>query len=177
VIKSKAAILLRLQTERRRLERNVSLLSPEDMLKSGVVGEWSVKDILAHLADWEAHTLVWVEAARGGDPVASPDDGLTWHQFDVFNQRVYERHRDQPLEAVIEYFGNTHRQFMALVEAMPEEELLTHGRYAFLGRDTIYKWLGDYAAHDLWGKAAIRKWLKTQRDPGATNTPLEKRPD
>jgi hypothetical protein len=177
VIKSKAAIVQRLQTERRRLERNVSQLSPEDMLRPGAVGEWSVKDILAHLADWEAHMLVWVEAARGGDPVASPDPGLTWQQLDVFNQRVYERHRDQPLEAVTQYFRDTHRQFMTLVEAMPEEEMLTPSRYAFLGRDAIYKWLGAYAAHDLWGKAAIRKWLKTQRDAGATNTPLEKGPD
>ncbi len=157
--KSKAGILHQLQTERRRLERNVSQLDPQDMLKPGVVGEWSVKDVLAHLADWEAHMLVWVEAARGGDPVASPDPGLTWQQLDVFNQRVYERHRDQTLEAVIEYFHDTHRQFMALVEAMPEEEMLTPGRYAFLGQDTIYKWLGAYAAHDVWGKAAIRKWL------------------
>ena len=177
MIKTKAAILQRLQTERRRLERNVSQLVPEDMLKPGVVGEWSTKDVLAHLADWEAHMLVWVEAARGGDPVASPDPGLTWQQLDVFNQRVYERHRDEPLEAVIEYFHDTHRQFMALVEAMSEEEMLTPSRYPFLGRDTIYKWLGAYAAHDVWGKAAIRKWLKAQRDAVASNTPLPKEPD
>ena len=177
MVKSKAAILERLQTERRRLERNISQLGPEDMLRPGVVGEWSIKDILAHLADWEAHVLVWVEAARGGDPVASPDPGLTWQQFDVFNQRVYERHRDQPLEAVKEYFHDTHLQFMALVEAMPEDEMLTPGRYPFLGRDTICKWLGSYAAHDVWGKAAIRKWLKAQRDAGATRMPLQEGPD
>ncbi len=177
MIKTKAAILERLQTERRRLERNVSQLGPEDLLKPGVVGEWSVKDVLAHLADWEAHMLVWVEAARGGDLVASPDPGLTWKQLDAFNQRVYGRHRDQPPEAVIEYFHETHRQFMALVEAMPEEEMLTPGRYPFLGRDTIYKWLGAYAAHDVWAKAAIRKWQKTQREAGATDMPLPQGPD
>jgi hypothetical protein len=162
-VKNKTTIVKRLQTERQRLEANFTSLGPEDMLKPGVVGEWSIKDVLAHLADWEAHMLVWVEAARGGgDSVASPNPGLTWHQFDVFNQRIFERHRDQPLEAVLEYFRNTHRQFMALVEAMPEEELLTGGRYAFLNKDTVYKWLNAYAAHDLWGKNAIRKWLKTR---------------
>jgi hypothetical protein len=95
----------------------------------------------------------------------------------VFNQRVFERHRSRPLVAVLEYFRDTHRQFMAMVEAMPEAELLTPGRYPFLGRDTIYKWLGAYAAHDLWGKTAIRKWLKTQQNAGTTDTSLKKGPD
>ncbi len=52
---------------------------------------------------------------------------------------------------------------MAMVEGMPDDELLTRGRYAFLGQDTIYKWLGAYANHDLWGKTALRKWLKARR--------------
>jgi hypothetical protein len=161
MLKNKAAILKRVQTERQRLEQNISGLSPDEMLQPGVVGQWSIKDVLAHLADWEAHMLVWVKAARGGDPVASPEPGLTWHEFKLFNERVYERHRNQPLKAVLKYFRDTHRKFVALVEAMPNEELLTPGRHAFLGKSTIYKWVGLYAAHDRWGKTAIRKWLKT----------------
>jgi len=160
--KSKAAIVKRLETERRRLEWNVARLDQAEMLRPGVVGEWSVKDVLAHLADWEAHMIVWVGGARSGDRVASPDPGLTWDQWDVFNQRVFERHRDKPLDEVLEYFRETHRQFMAMVDAMPEDEMLKPGKYSFLGKDTIYQWLGQYAGHDAWGKAAIRKWLKAR---------------
>ncbi len=159
--RNKTTALQRLETERQRLEQNISGLSPAEMLRPGVVGQWSVKDVLAHLADWEAHMLVWVKAARSGDPVASPDPGLTWRQWDVFNQRVYERHRNQPLKTVLRYFRATHRKFVAMVEAMPDDELLTRGRYAFLGKGTIYTWVSQYAAHDRWGKTAIRKWLKT----------------
>ena len=39
--------------ERRRLEKNLSKLSGTDMLQQGVVGEWSIKDILAHIVAWE----------------------------------------------------------------------------------------------------------------------------
>jgi len=158
----KDTIVKRLETERQRLEASIATLCRDDMLRPGVVNAWSVKDVLAHLADWEAHMLAWVKAARNGDPVASPEPGLTWNQWDVFNQRVYERHRNQPLAAVLRYFRNTHRRFMAMVEAMPGEEMLTRGRYDFLGKDTIYKWLGAYANHDRWGKTAIRKWLKSR---------------
>ena len=157
--KSKAQIIARLQTERKRLEQNLSGVSQEDRLQPGVVNAWSVKDVLAHLADWEAHMLVWMETARRGEPVAEIEPGLNWTQFQEFNQRIYDRHRDQALEEVLAYFHNTHRQFMAMVEAMPDDEMLTPGRYAFTGKDSIYGWLKAYANHDLWGKKHIRKWM------------------
>jgi hypothetical protein len=161
--KSKAQILKRLETERRRLEKNLAGLSPDAMLQLGVVGEWSVKDVLAHLADWEARMPVWIEAARRGGPVETPEPGLTWKQLDIVNRRIYEAHRDQPLEEVLDYFRSTHRRFMDMVEAMPEDEMLAPGRYAFTGKGTVYGWLSGFAAHDLWGKTKILKWMKAQR--------------
>lgn len=128
----------------------------------GVVGEWSIKDVLAHLADWEAYMPVWIETARRGDPVETPEPGLTWKQLDVLNQRIYEAHRDQPLDDVLAYFNTTHRQLMALVEAMPEEEILTRSRYPFTGKGAVYSWLSAFASHDRWAKTHIRKWLKTR---------------
>jgi hypothetical protein len=158
--KSKDQIIKRLQTERKRLEQNLSQLSREDFVQPAVVGEWSIKDILAHLADWEAHMSFWLEAARAGDPVAEIEPGLSWKAFSDFNQRIYARHRDQTLEEVQAYFHDMHKQFMEMVDTMPEDEMLTPGRYAFIGKGTIYNWLSAYAAHDLWGKTHIRKWMK-----------------
>jgi len=161
--KSKAQIIKRLGTERKRLEKCLSALSSQDMLLSSVVGEWSVKDVLAHLADWEAHMLIWVEAARSGDQVKSPDPGLTWRQLDIFDERIYAVHRNQPLDNVLEYFHTTHNQFMVMVEAMPDEEMLTRGFYAFTGKAAVYNWLVSYARHDLWGKTEILKGLKSRK--------------
>jgi hypothetical protein len=163
--KSKAIILKRLQAERARLEQTLSSLSQEQMLGPVVVGEWTVKDVLAHLADWEAHMLTWVTAARSGDPVEHPDPGLTWKQLNIFNQRIYEAHRDQPLEKVFEYFRSIHEQFMMMVEGMPDHEILTSGVYPFLGKGSIYGWLDQYADHDRWGNIHIRKMAKTRHQP------------
>lgn len=160
--KSKSLMIERLQDERHRLERNLDGLSPAEMVQPGVVGEWSVKDVLAHLADWEAHMPVWMEAARRGDPVAEIEPGLNWKQFDEFNQRIYERHRDQSLEDVLDCFHSTHKQFMKMVEAMPEDEMLARGRYKFIGRGAVYNWLGSYANHNRWAKTKIREWGKSK---------------
>jgi len=47
--RSKAEFLNSIQVERRRLERNFGNLTEIDMTRPGVVGKWSVKDVLAHL--------------------------------------------------------------------------------------------------------------------------------
>jgi hypothetical protein len=160
--KTKAQVLKRLQTERSRLEQNLARLTQEEMLQPGVVGEWSVKDVLAHLGDWIARMSVWVEAARRGETVYCPDPDFTWKQIDRLNQHIYEAHRDQPLNEVLAYFRATFNQFISMVEAMPEEEMFERGRFAFVGNRPLYDWIGLYAAHDLWGKRKIRVWLKTR---------------
>lgn len=156
---SKAEILKRLHTQRKRLEQTLARLSPEEMLRAGVVDKSSVKDVLAHLADWEARMPLWVNAARAGDPVASPDPGLTWEQLDLLNERIYQAHCNQSLAEVLGYFRTAHEQFMLLVLEMPEDEMLTRSRYDFTGKDAIYDWLESYAKHDEWGKQKIREWM------------------
>ena len=160
--KTKALVIEKLTTDRKRLEQNLSRLTPEEMVLPGVVGSWSVKDVLAHLADWEAHMPAWVQAARTGDPVAQIEEGLKWGEFDAFNQRIYARHRDQTLEEVLAYFHQVHQKFMEMVAAMPDEELLQRGRYGFIGNRAVYDWLSQYAGHDRWAKTKIRKWMKTR---------------
>lgn len=164
--KSKSKILERLATERQRLEKNLACLSRDDMLQSGVVGESSIKDVLAHLADWEERMPIWIEASRRGDPVACPEPGLSWKQLDLLNERIFLAHRDQPLGAVLKYFHHAHEEFMEMVETMPEKEMLDPGRHQFIGDSTVYNWLNGYAAHDLWGKAKIRLWMKAHNKLG-----------
>ena len=158
--KTKTRIVQQLITERKRLESNVATLTPAQMVQPGVVSEWSIKDVLAHLADWEAHMPMWVVAARQGDPVAEIEPGLNWTEFNEFNQRIYERHKEQSLEEVMAYFHDIHLLFMEMVAAMPEEEMLERKRYLFLDKGAIYDWLSAYAGHDRWAKTHIRKWLK-----------------
>lgn len=160
--KNKATVIERLHTERRRLEANLARLSREEILQPNTMGEWSFKDVLAHMAHWEAFLPDWIAASRRGERVETPAPGLTWKDLGVLNQLIYEAHRDQSLEDVLEYFRATHTRFMALVESLTDDEILTPGYYAFTGGGSLYDWLNAYAAHDLWGKSKIRQWLKAQ---------------
>lgn len=162
LIKDRSHVIQRLNTERRRLEQNLSRLSSEDMLQPGVVKAWSVKDVLAHLCDWEARLPLWLEAARKGEPDNCPDPDFTWRQIDQLNQRIYLDHRDEPLASILQAFRETHRQFMQVVESMTDEEMLTPSFYAFTEKASLLDWLNGFANHDLWGKKKIRQWLRSQ---------------
>ncbi len=169
--RSKAAILERLAAERRTLEQLLGTIPPAEMLERGVVGEWSAKDVLAHLADWEAHMLVWLAAARRGEAVRGPEPGLGWRQLKEFNRRVYEAHRDEPLDAVLATFRETHLRFMEMVAAMPEEEMLARGRYVLTAGDALFDWLVQYAQHDAWGTKRIGDWARARERAGAAPAP------
>ena len=160
--KNKSRIIEQLHAERRRLEQNLSRLAPADMLLPGVVGEWSVKDVLSHLADWEEHFPGWLAASQRGDKDIPPDPGLTWSQLDILNQRIYEKHRDRSLEDVLTYFNSVHQHFMSLVETLTDDEILTPGYYSLTGKAPLYSWLAAYASHDRWAKTHIRKWFKSR---------------
>lgn len=160
--KSRDKVIERLHTERRRLESNLARLSREDILRPNTMGEWSFKDVLAHLAHWEAFFPDWIAASRRGEEVETPAPGLTWKDLHILNQRIYEEHCDQALDDVLEYFRSTHTQFMALAESLTDEEVLTPDYYAFTG-GLLYDWLNAYAAHDLWGKKKIREWMRAQQ--------------
>ncbi len=162
---SKAQAIEILETERRRLEQNLAKLSQADMLQPGVVGEWSVKDVLAHLASWEQLFLDWYAADQRGETPHPPAPDLTWKQLDILNERIFKKHHNRPLSKILAEFRKTHEQFMATVQAIPKKDITTKGRFAWIGKAAMYSWLTAFASHDQWAKTKVRKWIKTRQQP------------
>ena len=158
--RSKRGVVARLEQERQLLEETIGSIGPGAMLESGVVGQWSVKDVLAHLADWEEHMPAWLDAARRGEPVRGPEPDLSWRGIKEFNRRIHDAHRHQRLDEILDYFETAHARFMEMVAAMPEEEMLARARYPLTGRQALYDWLVQYAEHDAWGTRRIQEWLE-----------------
>src|SRR5450756_3174316 len=44
------------------LERQFASFTPEEMVRPGVIGTWSIKDTLAHLLEWQKMLMDWYEA-------------------------------------------------------------------------------------------------------------------
>lgn len=162
--KSKAELLKDIQVERRRLENTIAALPKEDMTRSGVVGEWSVKDILAHLAAWEQLFLSWYESGlHGRIPDESPV-GMSIRKMDALNQQIYNQYRLSPLEDVLAEFQHSFQQVLATVMEIPEDEMFALGRYAWTGKLALADYIaGNTCNHYYWSKTKIRSWLKAQQ--------------
>ncbi len=158
-----AFVLKRVKDERRRLEANLAGLSPEEMLIPGVCGESSVKDVLAHIMEWEAMFFPWYEASLRGETPEVPGPGLTWKDLDIVNRRIYEKHCSRSLEAILADFHTVHQRLEDTVYAMTPEQREKPGVYSFTGGGSIIDWMNAYAAHDLWAKTKIRAWLKKRQ--------------
>jgi hypothetical protein len=61
---SKAELIEFTLNERQKLEAKVAGLTPAELSFPGSMGEWSVKDILQHLVDWEQRWIRWYEAGK-----------------------------------------------------------------------------------------------------------------
>jgi hypothetical protein len=140
----KAKIVERIVVERRRLEQNLVSLSADAMVQPGVIGEWSVKDILAHLTDWEQRFLGWYEAGLRGEVPRTPAPGLGWGDLHILNQQIFEKHRHQSLDDVLPEFRTSYERVLATVKEISEEDIFTVGRYEWLGRENL---AGDILAN------------------------------
>ncbi len=163
MITDKQAMLDHVQTDRRQLEKYLSRLTPEQMEQPGVVGEWSVKDVLAHLADWERLCITWIEQWLQGKTPQVPAPGFTWKDLDRINQQIYERNCRRGLQDVLGDFHSVHQHLIDQYAALSDEQCFTRGYFPWTGNATFARWASAYAAHDRWGKTHIRQWMKDKK--------------
>ncbi len=87
-------------------------------------GQWSVKDIMAHIAAWEkfliANQFLGIPA---GDALCVGPDVLERASEDEVNAILFERNRDRPLAEVQSEWYETHRWLMSELARLDEERL------------------------------------------------------
>ncbi len=116
---NKAAFLERVRTARAELNQAISGLSEEQLTREAMVGDWSVKDVLAHLAAWTGEAAMAVERALRGEQVGA----LIIGSVDDWNARRVEERRRLPLVDVAQEFTETHDRLVAALEAAPDDQI------------------------------------------------------
>ena len=129
-------------------------LSEADLVKPGVIGAWSVRDIIAHVTTWEEEALKHLPSILdGGTP---PRYSTTYGGIDAFNAQMTVRKAALSLSEVLGQQEEVHEQVIALVERVPEDLFLRETRFRRRLRLDTYS---HYPKH----AEAIRRW---RRDGG-----------
>ena len=149
------------QKEYETLRKQVDGFTLAEMVRPGVIGEWSVKDILAHLLEWQRMFSGWYEAGLRGEKPATPAKGYKWSELPALNQDIYERYRDARLEDVRKQLDASHKRMLEVAESLSEEELFTPGLHKWTGVSTLASYFNSCAAaHYRWARTGIRRGTK-----------------
>ena len=134
-LNSREALLDAVRGLREELERVVAEAGDARMEQPGSFGEWTFKDLIAHLTGWRQTTAARLEAGlRDEEPVFPWPDHLD-EEADLheINRWFYETNRDKPLAAVLRESRETFERVERAIAALPEDDLLEPGRFTWLG--------------------------------------------
>ena len=125
-----------IQKERTNLETLINELSDSQKVEPGVEGDWSIKDIMAHITAWEKLAHDRINATLTGDPlkyqVIDGDDFV-----DEFNLKVYESSKDIPLDAIVAGFQESHTEFLVQIKILDDETLTQKLPFDWAGNLTV----------------------------------------
>jgi hypothetical protein len=118
---NKGELLAALQTEHEAMERAIMSLAPEQMAADGALANgWSVKDLLAHIAAWEAEMVSALFHAVHG---RTPSLGRALQDIDAWNAERHAENAGRPLDRVLADWRGVRHALMQRVKGWAEEEL------------------------------------------------------
>ncbi len=124
-------------------------LPDAQLTQSGVMDDWSVKDIIAHVTWWEIEALKHLPLIiTGGRP---PRYSAQYGGIDAFNALMTERQRDLALTDILQQQEETHRRLIEYLQSVPEEYFTRETRFRHRLR------LDTYSHYPLHTKA-ILEW-------------------
>jgi len=158
---NKDEILDALEDEREKILEAIENLSDQDLKEPGVIGEWSVKDILAHLSAWEGELvkLLW-QVEQGQNPSSVHFSELP---VDELNAKWQEANRSRPWERVLADFEAVRKQTVRRVSELEEQDLNDPQRYSWLQGYPLWEWIAnDSFKHEAEHTAQILEWRARQ---------------
>jgi len=154
---NKQELLDEAEKEYEALKKQVAEFTPEEMVRPGVIGVWSIKDILAHLLEWQRMYMGWYEAGLRGEKPATPAKGYNWSELPALNQDIYERYKDAKLDNVRNQLETSHRHMLDVAGSLSEDELFTPGRHKWTGISTLASYVdANTGTHYRWAQTGIR---------------------
>jgi hypothetical protein len=100
------------------LKESYAGLSDSQLMEPGVMDNWSVRDILAHVTTWEEEALKYLPLILTG---GRPPRYIQYGGIDAFNAQMTEQKRGLPLSDVLRHLDETHRRLIDYIRTVPEE--------------------------------------------------------
>jgi len=161
---TKAELIAQVEHSRSVLVKVLDGISESDKYLAKTCGDWSIKDVMAHITFWEQSVMRWYREGLISADVETPAPGFGWDQVDQLNRSVYEAHQADPLEEVQAAFDRSFAEVLIFINSLRETGLFAEHQF---------EWLGDFVLIDLVlnntvdhyreHHQSIRAWKKGQK--------------
>ena len=118
----KQQLLIKLQQAWTSFKDSYAGLTAEQMVEPGVTGDWSVKDILAHVSWWEQEALKYLPLILQG--LRPPRYSVLYGGIDAFNAQMTELKRQLALAEILEQLDETHDKLIKYLYTVPDEQFV-----------------------------------------------------
>ncbi len=158
--KSRRELMEVLRDERQLFDDLLASLSDAQLLEPGIEGNRCVKDILAHITDWEQRMNLWIQESLAGLIPQRPAPGMTWDDLDRLNEQTYLENKARPLGEVMTASRRSYAQSLQAVQGLSEEDLFDGRRFVWRNGDPLWHMV---AANTWWHykehRQQIEVWL------------------
>jgi hypothetical protein len=125
----KSELLDGLQEEYQQWEALLDQIGPARMDQPGVAGEWSIKDIVAHLTGWRRRTVGRLQAAQRSEPDPPPPWPARLQTDDEINAWIYESNHGRSVREVLDESHHVFQQLRTAIEGLPDKVLMDVQHY------------------------------------------------
>lgn len=156
----KSLLLAALEAARDDLLATAALVPPDECETRPLVGKWTLKDVMGHVADWEWQCVMGLrDVARGRNPNIDIDSES---DTDRVNAAMVKARHGQLWEDVWNDLFAARRALLRILDRMDQETLSRPFVSPWRTDDTAYRWARSWMSHDLEHAAEIRAALGLQ---------------
>lgn len=151
--------LIRIRAE---LQSLLDDLGENHMLQPGAAGDWSVRDVLAHITACEVEVLTNLgKVKRGAKPGPT---ALTPAAIEKQNQVWHNEMKDRPLRSVLADFDGARKQTLRVLEALSDADAAKPADW-LQGRSLVDYFVGEVLTHEREHLEQLREWRNSGPAP------------
>jgi hypothetical protein len=123
---TKQDVLRAIDADEQFWNRVVDAVGPEYMEVPGAMGDWTFKDLAAHIFGWRVASLNRLEGKVTGTQPADPGPAsldFEDENADAVNDWLHNEYRDRAVSDVLADLSGTYDRLRSLVQQAPEEKL------------------------------------------------------
>ena len=126
---NKSEFLNWLRAEYQQWQILLDQIGPHRTDQPGVAGDWSMKEVVAHLTGWQPRLTARLQAAQRKEPEPPPPWPAHLQAEDEINAWIYESNHGRSVREVLDESHDVFQQMFTAIEGLPDEVLSDPARH------------------------------------------------